>query len=393
MLSKVRTLLRLSTAWIIHPLAFLIPRDKTLWVFVGWHRSGSREFFADNSKYFYLYASRQAATNGTTPVWLSPDPALVHVLRTHGYRAQETSSLRGIYYALRAGYTFIDANMTLGTWGYAGGSKVIQLWHGVPIKKIGYQTDTPRSKLLFPNLHVQPYLNVSTSAWYTSVSAEAFNYDPQTFCIVGLPRNDALLEDVPDAAIGQHELSTPGSPHGGPSFLYAPTFRRQESSNPLDHIDLSALLHFLEQEDAIFYIALHPKFSTQTARWEERFNARIIFIGGGHDLYPQLSQFDVCISDYSSISIDFLLLDRPIVHYQYDLDEYSTNPGFQDRAEELMPGYRARSFNELLAALKNVCDGNDPFAAARAHARSLAFDHQDGRSSERLFNVITKDSR
>ena len=57
---------------------------------------------------------------------------------------------------------------------------------------------------------------------------------------------------------------------------------------------------------------------------------------------------DLLITDYSSIFFDFLLLDRPIVFFPYDLEQYLS----QDRAmyfdyEIMTPGPKCRTYDEL----------------------------------------------
>ena len=45
-------------------------------------------------------------------------------------------------------------------------------------------------------------------------------------------------------------------------------------------------------------------------------------------LYELLGATDLLISDISSVVIDYLLLDRPIIHAFSDLGEYESSRGF-----------------------------------------------------------------
>ncbi len=395
MLSKVRTSFRICVGWSMYVVSFLVPRNPRLWVFYGWHRNGDQEYFADNCKYFFLYASQYGKDARVRAVWLSPDASLVTTLRKTGHEAYTENSIQGVYCALRAGYTIIDSNMGLKNWRHTAKSKIIQLWHGVPTKKIAHQTtyafkDKNPSKFLSPQLRSQPYINVSTSEWYSKVSAEAFQYPPETFHIVGYPRNDALFQHIKGSEIDVPDLPILKKPMDGSTLLYVPTFR-PGGANPLDHMDLSRLFQFLERYNSVLYMLLHPKLAAYRPEWEERFATRILFIEGGKDIYPLLQNFNACITDYSSTATDFLLTNRPVVYYQYDIDTYSKNPGLQDNASELTPGFKAQTFDELLTALTKVVLGDDPFTKERDHTLLIAFKDRDAESSERLFNLLCND--
>ena len=45
------------------------------------------------------------------------------------------------------------------------------------------------------------------------------------------------------------------------------------------------------------------------------------------DPYPLLPLIDGLITDYSSIGIDYLLYNKPIYYFTYDLEEYENSPG------------------------------------------------------------------
>ena len=109
------------------------------------------------------------------------------------------------------------------------------------------------------------------------------------------------------------------------------------------------------------------------------------FVAANSDIYPLLRDVDVLVTDYSSIYFDFLLLDRPVVFFCYDLDSYTRD----DRAllfdyQTMTPGPKARTMAELVSALHQVAAGDDPWRAERALVASLVFDHLEAGASKRL---------
>src|SRR3990167_5156736 len=49
LLRKTRTLVDLALAWVLFACSHAFPRSRRIWVFVGWHRLGQREFLADKA--------------------------------------------------------------------------------------------------------------------------------------------------------------------------------------------------------------------------------------------------------------------------------------------------------------------------------------------------------
>ena len=49
---------------------------------------------------------------------------------------------------------------------------------------------------------------------------------------------------------------------------------------------------------------------------------RIVFLDKGVTLANEIRKSAANITDYSSVAIDFLYMNRPILFYQFDLDEY-----------------------------------------------------------------------
>lgn len=49
---------------------------------------------------------------------------------------------------------------------------------------------------------------------------------------------------------------------------------------------------------------------------------RVIDVSARHDVTPLLELADGLITDYSSVMFDYALLDRPLVFFTYDYDEY-----------------------------------------------------------------------
>ena len=66
-----------------------------------------------------------------------------------------------------------------------------------------------------------------------------------------------------------------------------------------------------------------------------------------------LCMTDILIADYSSIAVEYSLLNRPILLYAYDMDWYlKEDRGFYFDFVETAPGPIAKTMEELIADIK-----------------------------------------
>lgn len=382
-ISKIVTVFKIFFAWIIHTISFAIPRSERVWVFVGWHRNGEREIFADNAKYMFLHASHM---QGICAIWIAKDKKIVDLLRNEGFRSYYAHSLRGIYYALRAGYTFIDAFFGMAHWQYSGRSNVIQLWHGKGMKKTGY--DSPYSLQRYhwftsPHLFEKPAKAIASSAYTARLMASIFRLPEERILITGLPRNDVFHREIKGSEIdtppGLKQFLSNLKQKKEQCILWAPTFR-PSGTNPISQINYDELETFLKERNLHIFISLHPKFAQKEyLPMTER--EHIHAINAGYDLYPLLPMFDRMITDYSSIYVDFLLLDKPLIFFTYDLEEYKSAMGLYEDFESLTPGPHAQNFAELLKALDF---DQTKWESDRNRVKKVLFTNNNGLAAERI---------
>ena len=102
-------------------------------------------------------------------------------------------------------------------------------------------------------------------------------------------------------------------------------------------------------------------------------------------LYEFLGATDLLISDISSVVIDYLLLDRPVIHAFSDLREYESSRGFTvEPIADYFAGPVVTNSRELMDAVDRVLAGNDPEADKRRRAAG-AFACPPGRRRDAAF--------
>ena len=190
----------------------------------------------------------------------------------------------------------------------------VQTWHGDRgFKKILYDMN---DGLKYPD-GAQMDLAVSGSDFGTRVFRSAFRYAGEVMQR-GMPRNDRLV--APDEAEIRQIRAKLGIREGERVLLYAPTFR-------------DATVGGEQKADFDIRRALDALEGSTGRKWRclvraHDLNRGILFGAGATDVsaYPEMSDLllisDLLITDYSSSAGDYVLLDRPVILYQPDLDAF-----------------------------------------------------------------------
>ena len=361
---------------IIYFISCLFPRDKKVFVFIGWHKKTNGEVFADNAKYFFLYTSQEKKE--IKSIWVAKNKELANKLTQLGYISYYEKSMKGIWYQLIAGVFVIDAYLQPNNYMFSGRSKIVQLLHGKGMKKKGY-ADKPEK--------VQDFI-FNTSTFTEKILADVFKEGSKTF-ITGYSRNDIFYRNIKDSEIDtdakmmEHINKIRGQKK---IVMYAPTFRRgQKEFDYKKVLPINDLKIFAEKNNIFFILSFHNKYRLQQTNGniEEHFG----FLEES-DIYPLLPMVDVLVTDYSSLFADYLLLDRPIIFYAYDLEEYNKTEGLVADYNEITPGPKVKSPQELFEAITNSTSF-DNYKKDRERVINLYHSYKDGNSSKRIFDNIS----
>ena len=102
-----------------------------------------------------------------------------------------------------------------------------------------------------------------------------------------------------------------------------------------------------------------------------------------------LSISDALITDYSSVFINYLLLNMPICFAYDDMEFYKNNRGFMfDDIESCMPGFKAESFESLLDFLTEISHGIDSTKSTRIDKLPFFNKYMDNQNSLRLLKYL-----
>ncbi len=184
---------------------------------------------------------------------------------------------------------------------------------------------------------------------------------------------------LPDHAVGKRLV------------LYAPTWRRYAPTQwfPFDDFDRDRLIGFLVEANASILLRGHEM---ESANVHALCDGRNLIDFGAHtcrEVNDVLPQIDVVVSDYSSIYIDYLLLDRPCIFLPYDFEEYCAKRSLLvDDYDFWTPGDKPATMAEFIHSLKTALDHPAQESEQRQRINRLYNYHQSDNSCERIAEWI-----
>lgn len=82
------------------------------------------------------------------------------------------------------------------------------------------------------------------------------------------------------------------------------------------------------------------------------FGDGITDVSGYGDINDILTAADILVTDYSSVIFDYFLLNKPVIYFIYDREDYSSNRGLYFDFKDYIYGDIASDSDELLKAVK-----------------------------------------
>ncbi|PID20841.1 CDP-glycerol--glycerophosphate glycerophosphotransferase [Sporosarcina sp. P3] len=146
----------------------------------------------------------------------------------------------------------------------------------------------------------------------------------------------------------------------------------------------------IQDEKLEVRVILHPFMKRYEKYFRENgiINERITFFSFDEILImEELRDADMLITDYSSICWDFLYMNKPIIFYTFDQQEFLANRGSYLNLDTDLFGYKARNKEEVVYYLDTLIKekrfGNPFFNKASAY-----IDYFDDHNCERLATAL-----
>ncbi|MBD7963180.1 CDP-glycerol glycerophosphotransferase family protein [Fictibacillus norfolkensis] len=276
----------------------------------------------------------------------------------------------------------------------------IAMGHGTAIKKF------PSDKELVDEKTLRLCQSVKKANYYITTSERQNSLEfrnplldkisKNKYLPLGLPKNDYYFSSQKVAKINKKIRGEMSVSLNDYLILYAPTFRDLElNSTPLNENDLVSINELLRLNNAFLLYRPHSLGGTINEELLKKLNLSRILLSSGFNFssYETLCTADALISDYSSITIEYLPLNRPIISYIFDEGEYKKMRGidFDFYNENISPGVAVKESKDLLNALDLLFQGHfdsEKWKHRRKKCLETHYKYPDGNSSARIWSLI-----
>lgn len=301
------------------------------------------------------------------------------------------------YYLARCHYYIYDHNHILCDYTHREGQEVIYITHGIGYKESkGFDWGNSKSK--FDKMIVPSEFGAIKTMRYWQVERERI-------AVLGYPRLDYFFSDLSDVRVKVNNKLHFESYKK--VILWMPTFRKStnkalsedylnfgtglplmDSEHKLDDFD-----KYLRDKNILIILKIHH-LQAELPIFKKKY-LNINFITDQHieEMGIQLYQFipltDALITDYSSISVDYMLINKPIGYTLDDYEQYKQSRGlWPENTKDYLIGKHIYEIEELLSFVDDIAEDIDLYKDSRENNIHVYQKYTDGNASKRLLDYL-----
>lgn len=328
-------------------------------------------------------------------IWISRSTACVETIRSSGGEAYLNFSVHGIFHVLTAEVYCFSIDPSDVELVNPSRTMVVNLWHGMPMKKIIYDAADSKLRTVSRPTIWQRFaagvkwsdvvFHIATSSYYAEILASAFRGGAVE--ITGEPRCDLFFK--PDRGERAAKIRRSMGWEKRRIVTYLPTHRKYGKGARAQPLFAARESEVRARFGADVLIVTKNHSLMASAKSGTATGFRIELERGSIETQDLLLVTDILVTDYSSVFVDFLLTDRPI--YFLWSDDYATADNelyFSD--PRLLPGTVVATERELEDALASALNCSRQDADRRRELMGRYHAYCDGRGSERVLQTIDR---
>ena len=335
-------------------------------------------------------------------VWAFVDPSKHDVLNDKRLTIVKTNSKDYYKYLSIAKYWIVNSIIDEGIIKKKN-QVYVQCWHGTPLKKLRYDIEVNGAVLnTIEEIRKRNDRDarkfdyfISPSKYCTEKFTSAFNLialgKKDIIIEEGYPRNDSLFNrNKKDVDKIKEKL---GIPKDKKVICYLPTFRDNQHTSGVGYtynlaIDFDSLKKRFGKD---YVILFKPHYFIANKIDLSKYKNFVYNVANYDEINDIYLASDLLITDYSSVFFDYANLNRPVMFYMYDFDDYKNNlRDFYISLDEL-PGPIAKTQKELEDYIVNIDKSISKYKKTYDKFNDKYNYLDDGNASERVIRVIFKD--
>lgn len=379
---NIKYLINKMIFWVLSTINYIIPKRKQIFFYCG-------NKVTDNSKALFDYLISNHKYDEYKIICYTEKVSNMKYNKSNVKMIQ--NKLQLIFYYITSQYIFYSFyfrfKMKPGK-----GQQIINLWHGMPLKTIGYLAEDSK----YPYKLKDTFSKVIvTGEYFENIILKSFECNKDQLLKCGYPRTDSFYSSK----------NIKGKLNINPKdkvIFWMPTYRNSKnlksvnSDKPFPLLTLENIKQVnshLKKLGIIIILKLHPH-QNKINLFEDKYS-NIILIDDSFldklkiELYELLSQVDALLTDYSSVYFDFLKVNKPIGFVIDDIQNYVEKRGFSvSNPLEIMPGEKIYNISNFIEFLKEFKEGKDNYLEERMKINQLCNSYSVENNCEKILNAV-----
>lgn len=335
----IQRIYKVFMSLIFKVLGFFVKTDENLILFNAHGRK-----YNDSPKAIFEYMLKDERFQNYKMIWALDDPDKYSI---PGAEKVEMDTLKYFLTALKAKYWVSCVNIERGLHFKKKETIYLNTWHGTPLKLIGNAVSS-RNDFDFSDINLFCY----SGDYEKEIFLRDFNVSENSLLLSGMPRNDELY-NVTSEKVKKLKMKL-NIALDKKVILYAPTWRDSVDGGKHYSFEPPLDAEFWQKELKDDYIILFRTHAYTNKVSNIDFNGFLYDVSSYPDINDLLIMADILISDYSATIFDYSILERPIICFGYDYEQYNEERGlYLDLINELPSGV-IRTQNEVIAHIKTM---------------------------------------
>lgn len=272
---------------------------------------------------------------------------------------------------------------------------LIDLWHGIPLKAMQYM-ESKAGEYTWESFNTD--FLITTSKMHSVLMGATMHIPYSKHKVLGYPRNDYMFSEE------KYNEFIDSLNRYDKVLLYMPTFKQgyldrvegiiNDNIFNFEQFSEAEFINYLKINNFLLILKLHPmeeeKYRDRYSKYSEniKFLSTDILEEMNMDLYQLLPKTDLLITDYSSVYFDYLLLNKPIVFLNNDIEQYREKRGILLEPYDLWtPGFKATNQVDLIKAIEKSFT-EDCYRDERLKLKEIFHYFKDGNSTNRVIKFI-----
>lgn len=333
-------LFRTSVSSVMRVWGLFLPINKKMILFSGHGRK-----YNDSPRAIYEYMIKNPKYKDYIYIWALEDPENTDI---PGPAIKiKADTIAYFKTSLKARYWITCVNIERGLRFKKNGCRYLNTWHGTALNTIGNEAQGRKD---YDFSYIDLFCYESEFQKYHCI--KGFNTREEAMIPTGYPRNDTLY-NVSENEIIQLKQKL-GLPSNKKVILYAPTWRDSNDNGTTYAIKPPIDVKYWEKSLKDEYVLLLRTHAYTNSLLGIEFNDFIRDFSSYPSVNDLFKVSDILISDYSSCISDYCILERPIICFAYDYDEYREARGLNIDFEKEMPNGIKRTQEEIIGFIKSM---------------------------------------